>query len=550
MRIPSRQSSPRSAVATAAGKVFEMKPWRLNWVLHAHMPFVSHPEDPGHFEQRWLYEAVAESYLPLIAALRRLSRGRSRLHLTISLSPTLCMMLADRGHAENCERYIRNQIGLAEFEVSRHRKSPTLEGLASYYLGRYREVLDLYVRDLDRNLLGAFTDLRRRGVVSLITSAATHAFLPLLEDYPGALRAQVRGGLELYRRLTGEAAVGFWLPECGYSPKIESVLGAAGAAFTIVDAHGIAFAKPSPPDSVYQPVVGPHGVTLYGRDASTSELVWSAESGYPAHPSYRDFYEDIVHDLPLSRVKRHVHPGGLRIPSGIKYKRISGQEQKELYDPRKAARTAAAHAGEFVLRVIATAARVREITGRAPLMTLAFDMELFGHWWHEGCIWLEKTLRAISRREDVRMVSGEALQGEPLPLARVVPESSSWGYRGYSETWINPRNDWMIRPLHEATEAVLRIVSRHSHAREERKVRALNMLARELLLLQSSDWNFLIDRGISVSYVERRFFGHIGALKAISEMIVGDCLRESYLNRLASEQAAFPEADFRWLLAD
>ncbi|MGW8272616.1 MAG: 1,4-alpha-glucan branching protein domain-containing protein, partial [Thermodesulfovibrionales bacterium] len=140
--------------------------------------------------------------------------------------------------------------------------------------------------------------------------------------------------------------------------------------------------------------------------------------------------------------------------------------------------------------------------------------------------------------------------GEPLPLARVVPESSSWGYRGYSETWINPRNDWMIRPLHEATEAVLRIVSRHRHAREERKVRALNMLARELLLLQSSDWNFLIDRGISVSYVERRFFGHIGALKAISEMIVGDCLRESYLNRLASEQAAFPEADFRWLLAD
>jgi predicted glycosyl hydrolase (DUF1957 family) len=64
-------------------------------VLHAHLPFVRHPEDPHFLEERWLFEAITETYIPLLSRLERLLHDGVRTRLTMTWSPPLCEMLVD-----------------------------------------------------------------------------------------------------------------------------------------------------------------------------------------------------------------------------------------------------------------------------------------------------------------------------------------------------------------------------------------------------------------------------------------------------------------------
>jgi 1,4-alpha-glucan branching enzyme len=43
-------------------------------VLHAHLPFVRHPESDYVLEEEWLYEAITETYIPLLRVLKDSSK--------------------------------------------------------------------------------------------------------------------------------------------------------------------------------------------------------------------------------------------------------------------------------------------------------------------------------------------------------------------------------------------------------------------------------------------------------------------------------------------
>lgn len=522
----------------------------LNFILTAHLPYLYHPDDQSHFEQRWLYESICESYLPLIETLFRASRLRKRVMITLSLSPPLCAMLADRNLMRGFESYMKNQIDLARHEIRKNRMNPPLLRLSKMYHERYLHILRFFIDDCGKDILGTFRTLSDDGVLTIITSSATHAYLPLLADYPGAQNAQIKGGLEIFRRTTGLSSSGFWLPECGYFPGVESVLAHAGVKYSILDSHGLVFAKPCPSVSVYRPVCDPSGLLWCGRDSATSALIWSAESGYPAECEYRDFFDDLAYSLPEADVIKFIHPGSIRFPSGIKYKSISGTAEKSFYDPVAAANKARQHARHFMNEISGLSRRVFSLKGKEPVITAAFDAELFGHWWHEGCLWLDELFTLFSGRRDIVLTSIDRIRLRKDSLEIVSPAASSWGEGGYSATWLNERNDQLLISMLDATETVTSLVRDFGDRAltDPLTGRALNAAVREMLMLQASDWGFLLDRGVSEPYILKRTEAHSYRIDVISEMVRARNVSEGFLDDIPRKEGKFESVDFRWML--
>jgi 1,4-alpha-glucan branching enzyme len=301
-----------------------MAPGYLALVLHAHLPFVRHPEHESFLEESWLFEAITETYIPLIGVFEGLVRDGVPFRLTVSLSPTLVTMLRDQFLQRRYLAHLDKLCQLAESEVQRTRGDSRLGPMARFYRAFFGRTRGLFDHHYQRDLVAAFARLGRAGVLDLITTGATHGYLPLLRIEPSAVRAQLRVAADAHRRAFGTAAGGAWLPECGYYPGLEALVKEAGFRYFVVDTHGLLNASPRPRRGVSAPVACPNGVAAFGRDADSSQQVWSHEQGYPGDPLYREFYRDIGFDLDFDYVRPYILDGHTRIQTGIKYYRITG----------------------------------------------------------------------------------------------------------------------------------------------------------------------------------------------------------------------------------
>src|ERR1051325_2937563 len=306
-------------------------PGYLSLVLHAHLPFVRHPEHEKFLEENWLFEAITETYVPLLRIMDGWQRDDLDTRLTLTLTPTLCAMLLDPLLQERYTRHLNGLIELAEKEIQRTHFDKALNPLAQLYHQRFVETRDFYFAN-GRNLVAAFKKFQDLGKVEIITSAAPHALLPLLADHPPSLRAQILTARDHYRSCFGRDPRGIWLPECAYVEAIEPVLQEANIRWFILDAHGLMHAQPSPRYGVFAPVFTPHGIAAFARDLESSKQVWSKTEGYPGDPRYREFYRDIGFDLELDYVNDYLLAPGIRGFTGIKYFRITGGEEKKIYE--------------------------------------------------------------------------------------------------------------------------------------------------------------------------------------------------------------------------
>ena len=278
-------------------------PGSLALILHAHLPFVRHPEHAHFVEEEWLFEAITETYVPLLQMMERLTNDGVPFKLTMSISPTLCAMLQDQLLRERYVRHLDLLIDLAARERKRNRKHPQLFELAEFYISLFSETRQQFVDEWNCDLLSGFRELRQTGALEVIASAATHGLLPIIEQQSArAARAQVLIGRDVYVELFGEEPDGFWLPECGYAPGLESILQKANLRWFVVDAHGLLFGTPRPCRSIYGPCYTPAGPAAFARDPHASRQVWSAHEGYPGDPAYREFYRDIGFDLPMEHL--------------------------------------------------------------------------------------------------------------------------------------------------------------------------------------------------------------------------------------------------------
>lgn len=521
----------------------------LTVVLHAHLPFVRHPDEPSAMEERWLFEAVVGCYLPLLHAFEDLEREAVPARLVLSLSPTLTAMLDDDLLRSRCGRWIDSLVDLAAREVSRTGADATLAPVAAAYLERF-ETLRSSWRRLDGRLTTAFGALEKRGRIELATSTATHAFFPGLGADPASVHAQVETAADAHARRFGRRPDGIWLGECGYVPGVEHALREAGIRFFFVDAHALRLGEEAPVRDVHAPVYCPGAVAAFARDDALSPLVWDAKRGYPGDPAYRDFYRDIGFDLPLEDIGPWVHPDGHRMATGIKYHAITHErlDGKRLYEPAAAARRVRSHADHFAAAIRARIRETAPAMDRAPLIVLPFDAELFGHWWFEGVDFLAAVFRRLSGRNCAEPIV-EPLT--PIDYLRryptnqcLVPALSSWGAGGYGEWWINEKTAWIWPPLHEAAGRMARLAQRYA-ADPRAPKNALDQAARELLLAQSSDWPFILRSGTTTTYAERRLRGHLDGFDRLCDGIEGDCLDETLVAKLAGVDNILPDLDFR-----
>jgi 1,4-alpha-glucan branching enzyme len=512
-------------------------------VLHAHLPFVRHPEHARHLEERWLFEAIVECYLPLIGMLDRLGAEGIPVALTMSLTPTLADMLQDDLLRARFETYLTRLQSLQRKELLRVGDDAELGRAVRFYgpwLAEARATWEKHRGDL----VGAFVSHQRAGRLDLLASSATHAFLPGLLPEPKALRAQVRIGLRAFREQTGLSPVGFWMPECAYDPAFDHVLGEEGVRFTIVEEHGLNYARPRPPAANYAPIASPSGVAFFGRDLPSGRQVWSRDEGYPGDPWYREFYRDIGFDLDEHELLGDIGPYGARVNTGLKYHRVTAPgidlADKAGWDPNVAKERAWVHAGHFVASRRAQLEGVSQALGgyTAPIVCSPYDAELFGHWWFEGPWFLEGVFRRLAQQNDISAITLRGYLKENPRMVRATPAASTWGARGHSQVWMDQPNAWLWRHVHHASRELARVAAKRDGG-------AIEQAAAELLLLQASDWPFILQTGTAEGYANARARAHAARLRDLLAMIErGDvddrrladlCERDDFLMSLREE---------------
>lgn len=497
-------------------------------VLHAHLPWVRSPEHPRSLEERWLYEALWESYLPLVAMFERLVNDGVVAPVTVSVSPTLAAMLSDSLLRQRFVAHLDRLEDLAARELVRTHLSSDVAHVVAHYQKHLQAARATWNR-VGGDVLGALVKLEKAGAIELLTTCATHAYMPALT--PTSVRAQVEIGLRAFEVLAGHRPKGFWLPECSFDPSLSKHLVRANVTHTVLDAHGVDLAIPRPPAGIFEPILSPSGVAFFGRDPLASRDVWSRELGYPGHPDYRDFYRDIGFDLNEADLAGEVGPNGTRLMTGLKYHRVTGVGvDKQVWNPERAFERARDHAEHFV-EARSRALKDRGEAAHRALVVAPFDAELFGHWWFEGPVFLEHVLRKLDASKASPSVGASTLGGYLTRHAEFVvaePMASSWGEGGFGEAWLGRS----LETQRESDMSPAHLIRHVRHA--ERTVRnvvamrgpfggiagqAIDQAIVELLLLEASDWGFMLRRGDMARYATGRVRAHASRIERLCRLV-------------------------------
>lgn len=521
-------------------------PGHLALVLHAHLPFVRHPEHDHFLEENWLFEAITETYIPLIQVMDGWLRDGLQTRLTLTLSPTLCAMLLDPLLQSRYERYLNGLVELAEKELHRTYWDKTYQPLAVMYHERFRQARDTWYA-YGRNLVGAFRKFQEQGRLEIITCAATHALLPLVANHPPSLRAQILTARDHYRSCFGCDPRGIWLPECAYAQGVEFALQEANIRWFITDTHGVLHANPRPRYGVFAPIYTPNGVAAFGRDLDSAKQVWSKHEGYPGDGRYRDFYRDIGYDLDLDYVRPYLPVPGKRSFTGIKYHRIaSGAGDKEVYERGRALQAVDEHATHFLQARVTQFNQLSAAMDRPPLVLAPYDAELFGHWWYEGPEFLNYFVRkAYYDQQAFTLITPEDYLGRYPTLQVATPSASSWGEEGYWRVWLNESNEWIYPHLDIAQQRMSELARKNPQASGLTE-RALNQAARELLLAQASDWPFILRTGTSPDYARQRVKNHLLRFIALHEQLTVTRVDETWLQQVESQDNLFADVNYRY----
>lgn len=562
------------------------------FVLHSHLPYViSHGKWPHGTD--WLNEAAAETYLPILGTLRELIDEGYHPRLTVGLSPVLCEQLADESFKREFEEYCAQKIDAAEQdkeEFRRHGRAQMLS-VAESWIEFYSQTID-HFRRISRDILGQFRSLQDNGYLEIITCGATHGYLPLLAR-DESVQCQIKLAIANYRRHFGQSPRGIWLPECAYRPRyawsrpigqagsavmrkgVDEFLSENGLDFFIVDSVLLKGGKSTgvyierfealkllwhqfesqysqrteepdkSPREVYLVASSPEGkkpTAIFARDPQTGILVWSGEHGYPGDGNYLDFH------------KKH-------FPGGHRYWAVTSSKadlaDKVEYNPKNASGRISENAAHFVSRVEEILDESTVSHAGPSILVAPYDAELFGHWWFEGPRFLKEVLKGVEKSDSVEL----AFLGEHYDQARPsqvvsIPEGS-WGQGNHHYIWLNEQTEWTWKHIYESEDtmcALARFWVDNPDRQDAELTAVLKQLARELLLMSASDWQFLISTFAARDYAELRLSEHYEDFTRLAKMarayIDGEQISSSdrqFLRDCQDRDNLFEEIDLNWL---
>jgi len=539
-------------------------------VLHGHMPYVLHHGSFPHGED-WLYEAAAECYLPLLALVDECQYLNCNPQLAIGLTPVLLEQLAHEDFRSGFEKYLQQRASQAREDKADFKR----QGLAhmAYLADRwelfYNNLTEQFDR-IERDIPKAFAEQMYRGLIQILTSSATHAYLPLLlED--SCVRAQVRAGVSSSQRILGLRPKGIWLPEGAYRPGgswsppipwgskngrigIDRIITDENLSHFFVENHLLPSAGSSNfgfriSNFLHEPVLVNTAAdasrlpVVFARDPDICKQVWCGYVGYPADGVYLEFH------------KRHGQRRGLR------YWKVTdrryGLGQKQLYYPDDVAGKIYEHARHFCCQVKRRLWEYYQQTGRRGVVAACFDAELFGHWWFEGPRFLRDVLLTLNADPEVQLCTPQGYIEKSPPQRRLSLSEGSWGEGGDHRVWTNQKVDWMWR-IEYRCEALFGKLTYHLPWRKHDRLRKiLEKAGRQLLLLQASDWPFAIARCQADDYGIKRFMGHVARFENLTDIAENLASDSNYLYSLNKVQkfelqdadihdVIFPTIDLNW----
>ncbi|WP_413380175.1 1,4-alpha-glucan branching protein domain-containing protein [Alkalihalobacillus sp. 1P02AB] len=506
-----------------------MKEGYFSLVLHAHLPYVRHEEEER-LEERWLFEAMTETYIPLIWSLKS---AQVKEALTISFTPPLMEMLAD----ERMQKRYLAHLDLTEQLILKElveQDNPDERRVIKFYQERFQRIKETY-KNYNFNILNAYKELKDQKLVTLMTSAATHAFLPYVQT-KNAIRSQIVEGIRCFESHFGEKPLGFWLPECAFAPGIDRILVEEGIRYAFADEHAILSADPHPEKGSGAPIYTPHGLILFPRHTTLSSKVWSSTLGYPGDVDYREFYRDIAYERDWDYIQPFVHSEGIRIDTGLKYRRITANsEHKETYVREWAIGKIQAHADDYIHSIHQEVEAHGDQSYPPYLMVAPFDAELFGHWWFEGPEWIEALLKKGA--DSVSFITPEEyMHRHYYDFTTSHVSFSTWGRDGYGDVWMNETNTFLYKHYHQMEQDLTTTVALFNHPSSEQR-RAMQQMVREWMLAVSSDWAFIFDGQSTAQYAYERFKNHFNRFNHLKETLLNHQLTEAYLT---SMEQAFP----------
>jgi len=551
-------------------------------VLHGHLPYVLHHGYWPHGED-WLYEAAAETYLPILDMISEVHQLGGRPAVTVGLTPVLLEQMAHDRFKQCFHEYLEERIARADHD---RKEFESRNALHFAYLAKrwgewYARTADQF-ESMKRDIPSAFGRWAREGIIEILTGYATHGYTPLLlED--SCVRAQIRAGIASTRRILGIEPTGLWLPECAYRPAgrwypavdfggprdrlaVEQMLADEGITHFFIedplvptnigDEKARLFYAQLSADSKrflhecgdWRPTGGPvwlrspsNGAVLaaYARCREVCEQVWSGWIGYPGTGVYLEFH------------KKYGERRGLR------YWKVthaqSGLGEKDPYYPDDVPGVIHQQASHFTNLIRQTLRDHRNRYGRPGVVIASFDAELFGHWWFEGPRFLRDLLLNLHHDPEVHVstVHDELTRRPPERFHRL-PEFS-WGEGSDNRVWINDRTRWMWEVEYRA-EAKFGRNTYHLPWQKDKQIRdLLERAARELLLLQASDWPFVVARGQAVDYGIRRFALHDNRFEIVNNVIDRildgnriSPLEEHQLRDSEIHDSVFPKIDLAW----
>ncbi|MCL2341914.1 MAG: DUF1957 domain-containing protein [Firmicutes bacterium] len=516
------------------------------FILHAHLPFIHHPESEDYLEEEWLFEAISETYIPLLLNFKKLEEEKVDFRITMSLTPPLLNMLDNKLLQKRYIKYLRKHIELAKKEVLRTAYDERINTLSKYYLDRYSNDLHVFKEVYGSNLINAFKHFQDIGVLEIITCGATHGYFPILYVNENTVKAQIAVGVETYKKYFGKQPRGIWLPECGYIPEADKYLKEFGIEYIITESHGILYADPTPIYGTFAPIVSPDGIIAFGRDIESSRQVWSSISGYPGDFNYREFYRDIGYDADYDYIKPYIAKNGARVNTGIKYHRITSKgNDKDIYNLQWAADSVEMQSGHFFDSRVNQIKELSAMMEVPPVVVCPYDAELYGHWWYEGPYWIYVLFKKIYYDKcNFKLITPSEYIDKYSGMQISAPCISSWGANGYSEVWLNELNDYVHRHLHTAGDRMVELAHLFPDEKNKLKKSALNQCARELLLAQSSDWLFIITHGTMVDYAKKRIKDHIGRFTKLYEQIKNDKIDEEFLKDVVKKDCIFNDINY------
>ncbi|HEY3768639.1 MAG TPA: 1,4-alpha-glucan branching protein domain-containing protein [Candidatus Angelobacter sp.] len=523
----------------------------VTFALHSHLPYVvNHGTWPHGME--WLHEAAAETYLPLIRIFGELEQQGLALKANVNLSPILLEQLAHPVFKDEFPKYMLRKIQAAHKDADDF----TLQGekhmveVARFWQHFYEQALRQF-DELNSNIIHGFQRFYDSGAIEIITCGATHGYFPLLGT-DASIRAQVRTGVETHERFFNKKPRGIWLPECGYRPAgewkfpvtpagssgpqklfyrdgVEEILSEYGLEFFYVDTHLVDSSTRFTPyqlmagdvplaletleavkDQAHKNFYRPYfaespdpdaHVAFFTRDPRTGVQVWSGDQGYPGDANYLEFHKK-------------------RWPGGNRYWKITGPKidlgLKQAYDPAIALERTREHAKHFAHIVTETLERHGKNGAGTPILTAPFDAELFGHWWFEGPEWLKNVVLEFSRPESkIELITCPEYMQQSPPSGYVALPEGSWGAESNNSVWLNDDTSWTWTHIYPAELAVQQMANSGLWRGHEMATRLAKQLCRELLLLESSDWQFLITTKAARDYAEKRFNTHLDQFRAL-----------------------------------